>query len=491
MADNAAQDQIEELVREAQLRLSEQSERREAAKPKSGADGFKQGMGKFLGGLGVGAAGLIASPIAAYRNAPADGKLRGTLEGVVGGIAIAVVAPVVGTAAGVSKIREGMQAGQRAAASSSANPRLIPYATVGAPPADDATQAEHSRRIEAERAEYARERDALYHGRANESSLPGASRPENGNAHAGGRSDLPTPKDTELYDILGVPPTATVGEIKSAYRKAALRTHPDRNTGSDGSEFKKVGEAFQVLSDDEKRLLYHRHGKDGVDDSQLVSADVLFTLMLAPKGFKPIIGDVAHATSLSMGSSGGEEETKARVAEFNKSRVAELASLLVLRVEPYVDGRPEEFVSFAEMEARVLVREPLGRDMLHTVGNAYSAKAKVMLGKQSSVPLRAFFTELADLGSVLGDHVGAAKSIMDLTVDDMRNGDGEGADAADSDRRKTVTGLSAIFLSSLSDVSTVLRDVVEVVCTDDGQSKEVLAKRAEAISILGGIFSVA
>jgi curved DNA-binding protein CbpA len=489
MDDNAAQEQIEELVREAQQRVSAQSERREAARPKSGADGLKQGLGKFLGGLGVGAAGLIATPYAAYKNAPADGKLRGTLEGVVGGIAIAVVAPVVGTAAGVNKIREGMQAGHRAANASS-NPLNIPRPALGAPPLDSHTKAEWDRVIEAERAQYGQEREVLYNGRANESSIPGSSSfGSAGGADANGGSALPTPKDTELYEVLGVEPTATQSAIKSAYRRAALRTHPDRNPGCDGSEFKKVGEAFQVLSDDEKRLQYHRHGVDGVDDSQLVSAEVLFSLMLAPKGFKPIIGDVAYATSLSMGAQGGDEDDSAsRIKEFNKIRVTELADLLVMRVEPYVAGRPAEFIAFAEREASVLSREPLGRDMLHAVGNAYKAKSKVMLGKQSTVPFRAFFSELADIGSVLGDHVGAAKSIMDLTVDDIRNTGDDDTEGVDSDRRKTVTGLSAIFLSSLSDISTVLREVVEVVCTADDQPKEVLARRTEAISLLGGIF---
>jgi len=70
----------------------------------------------------------------------------------------------------------------------------------------------------------------------------------------------------DYYDLLGVPPNATLEEIKSAYRQLALRYHPDRNPGSKTAEeeFKKISEAYQVLSDPEKRKLYDLYGPDGL-----------------------------------------------------------------------------------------------------------------------------------------------------------------------------------------------------------------------------------
>lgn len=68
------------------------------------------------------------------------------------------------------------------------------------------------------------------------------------------------------YDILEVSRTATAEEIKKAYRKKALQFHPDKNPGDVKAEkrFKEVSEAYEVLSDDKKRQIYDRHGKEGV-----------------------------------------------------------------------------------------------------------------------------------------------------------------------------------------------------------------------------------
>jgi len=71
----------------------------------------------------------------------------------------------------------------------------------------------------------------------------------------------------DYYSQLGVRPNATLDEIKSAYRQLALKYHPDRNPGdrSAEEEFKKVSEAYQVLSDPEKRKLYDLYGPEGLN----------------------------------------------------------------------------------------------------------------------------------------------------------------------------------------------------------------------------------
>ena len=71
----------------------------------------------------------------------------------------------------------------------------------------------------------------------------------------------------DYYEVLGVQKSASAEEIKKAYRKAAMKYHPDRNPGDKEAEakFKEVGEAYEVLSDDSKRQRYDQFGFAGVD----------------------------------------------------------------------------------------------------------------------------------------------------------------------------------------------------------------------------------
>jgi molecular chaperone DnaJ len=73
----------------------------------------------------------------------------------------------------------------------------------------------------------------------------------------------------DFYEVLGVSKSADAKEIKKAYRRVAMKFHPDRNPDAPDAEdkFKEASEAYEILSDDQKKAAYDQHGHTGVDPS--------------------------------------------------------------------------------------------------------------------------------------------------------------------------------------------------------------------------------
>jgi len=123
----------------------------------------------------------------------------------------------------------------------------------------------------------------------------------------------------DYYEILGVSKEATKEEIKKAYRKQALKFHPDKNPGDKKSEenFKEAAEAYEVLSNDEKKARYDRYGHAGMGNSgsnfggQNMTMDDIFS------SFGDIFGDAFGG----FGGFGGSRRGGKRINKGSNLRV--------------------------------------------------------------------------------------------------------------------------------------------------------------------------
>lgn len=122
--------------------------------------------------------------------------------------------------------------------------------------------------------------------------------------------------DTSYYDLLGLQPSATALEIKKAYRKSAVRLHPDKNPDDPqaAAKFQEVGHAYQVLSDEKLRERYDRFGieesipKEGFEDPA-----EFFSMIFGGEAFHDWIGELSLLLEMSKSaelSGYGDEPTE-------------------------------------------------------------------------------------------------------------------------------------------------------------------------------------
>ena len=110
----------------------------------------------------------------------------------------------------------------------------------------------------------------------------------------------------DFYEILGVPKNASDDEIKKSYRKLAMKFHPDRNQGDASAEvkFKEAKEAYEMLSDAEKRAAYDQFGHAGVDPNMRGGPGGAGGFGGFGESFGDIFGDIFGQTRRQQGAGG-------------------------------------------------------------------------------------------------------------------------------------------------------------------------------------------
>lgn len=130
------------------------------------------------------------------------------------------------------------------------------------------------------------------------------------------------PVETEYYDLLGVSVDVNDTDLKKAYRKQAMRYHPDKNPSPDAEEkFKEISKAFQVLSDPNLRAVYDKNGKSMVDKegNEMEDAAAFFANVFGGERFRDYIGEITLMKE--MGSVAATVATDEERAEMEKEGI--------------------------------------------------------------------------------------------------------------------------------------------------------------------------
>lgn len=154
----------------------------------------------------------------------------------------------------------------------------------------------------------------------------------------------------DYYEILGVPKTATKDEIKKGYRKLAIQYHPDKNPGNKEAEekFKEATEAYEVLSDDQKRQIYDQYGHAGLEGMGGPGGPGGFDPN-AFQGFEDIFGDFSGIFENLFGG-GGSSGGRRRSGGSGASQGASLRYDLQISFQDAVYGTKAE-VQYMRNEA--------------------------------------------------------------------------------------------------------------------------------------------
>ena len=323
-------------------------------RPRSIGAGASSGLKSVAKGVAMGAAGLIAAPALGAKEGGFKGFCAGLGAGIVGAITLPVYGAIVGTvqvARGAMNTPEAIAERARGKIWDEDSRTWVSYDLPG--------EARDLLALSEE--EWCKQHGIGEGGAKGEKIRPGEA-----------------VKDSELYDVLGVPTDASASQIRKAYFKLAKELHPDKNVDDPEAhnKFQAVGEAYQVLSNDELRQKYDEKGKAALEAASMVDPTSFFAMLFGSEPFAHLIGELRLATLFSLGG----EVSEAYLQHKQKRREVMCALTLAGLLSQFCGGDEAEFEQDMHAEAAILQAAPVGIALVWTCGYIYEQKGLQALG---------------------------------------------------------------------------------------------------------------
>lgn len=488
-------------------------------RPKDASAGLSSATKSIGKGVLAGAISLVAQPIAGAQQEGA----KGFFKGLATGVASAVALPLTGVAVGAYQVARGV--GNQAEANKKSKLGMQ---------WDDEKREWYFYYLDKEFEEV----EEWYR---NIAAGGGGGKAGGGAGNISGVEKKV--KDREFYDLLGVSTNATSAEIKKAYYKEARKVHPDKcpNDPDAAAKFQKLGQAYQILSDEQLRANYDKNGKpDNQNQDELMSAidtTVFFNVMFGSTLVEPYVGElwiasVADLLLKDMTQQGDKmsetemAETLAGKAEKNsmeskmkqKLREIKVAKYLRDKVQPLVDGTVamDDFGAGVQIEACKIADGSFGTTFLNIIGFQLEVEAEEYIGFQKGLwdGYKAQAKKNASATSTNVKITGAAikafsagrkvyseveksreaSALSSATHADGRQKTQEEIDveqamlAAKKFEENLPTILELVWAINTRDVKNTLREACKKLFADAGATMEERLKRAQAIRILGKEF---
>jgi curved DNA-binding protein CbpA len=275
-------------------------------------------------------------------------------------------------------------------------------------------------------------------------------------------------------------------KLKKAYYQKARDFHPDKNENPQAEEiFKLISEAYNILSDENKRQVYDKFGLEGVRASEQGAPDpsILFKMIFGCGSFDDIFGELNFVGIFDMNPElMSDEEIMKNLEKKNKERKDKLMEFLLKKLNPFIDGEDKVFKSQMEDISEKL-ESPGGPALLSSIGYVYIQEARKNLGRYLGI--QSWFAGLEEKGHELKQSFSLISSIVKLQVAHER------LEQAGEQNQQLVNdimsqGLSTIWKIGLLEIENTVREVCQG--TLNVQDKLQKKKRAEALEELGKLY---